>query len=87
MRLVAQRQCMPFLFLRTYELAAIIKDNSATSKSSSKKEGKDTCQSILGYLAKYPKILFHGCHMLKKPIKIRRRNRIVLLCYAKGNIH
>ena len=33
---------------------------------SSKKEGKDTCQSILGYVAKYPKILFYGCCMLEK---------------------
>ena len=30
---------------------------------SSKKEGKDTWQSILGYLAKYPNILFHGCYI------------------------
>ena len=58
---------------------------------SSKKEGKDTWQSILGYLAKYPKILFYGCHMLKNQIKILQSclgfNWIVLQSYAKGDIH
>ena len=31
-----------------------------------KKGGKDTWQSILGYLAKYPNILFYGSYMLEK---------------------
>ena len=31
-----------------------------------KKEGKDTWQSILGYLAKYPNKLFYGSYMLEK---------------------
>ncbi len=42
-------------------------------------------------MAKYLRILFYGCHMLKNQIKILQSclgfNWIVLQSYAKGDIH
>ena len=46
-----------------YSIVRVVTDDK--DKFIHQKKGKDTCQSILGYSAKYLRILFHGCFNVK----------------------
>ena len=44
-------------------LSIMLSDVDVMAPQGLQKKGKDTWQSILGYLAKYPNILFWGCFL------------------------